>query len=231
MTSHQVENSQAKDFRIRKYAHEDLKAVRAIACQTADIGAPLLLTNPEDDIVADILTRYYTDFEPESAWVIEKNNTVLGYLLGSLYPVRHSLINNFIIIPRIILKALCKGVLFSRKFWQIIWGGMFGILSAAFLLRKYIRDFPAHFHIDLLPDARRQNLGEELTIAFEEKAKALGIKGVHVRVRNDNIVARNFFEKLGYRILFESLLVNFIFKNNMGATFRFLTYGKKIPSQ
>ena len=56
---------------VRKYAPGDREDVRRIALETADIGAPVDRFLSLQKAMADFLTRYYTDFEPQSAFVAD----------------------------------------------------------------------------------------------------------------------------------------------------------------
>ena len=56
---------------IRPYRPEDRDRLRKIALDTADLGFRPDENIPFPDEIADILTRYYTDYEPESAWVAD----------------------------------------------------------------------------------------------------------------------------------------------------------------
>ena len=56
---------------IRLYESRDRAAVRRICCETADNGGPVEGFFRDRELVADLVTRYYTDFEPESCWVAE----------------------------------------------------------------------------------------------------------------------------------------------------------------
>jgi GNAT superfamily N-acetyltransferase len=58
-------------------------------------------------------------------------------------------------------------------------------------------DFPAHFHINLAPDARGNGIGGRLIEAFVADAEAAGLSGIHLVTgrdsRNRSFYARNGF--------------------------------------
>src|SRR5512135_4682 len=72
------------DVIIRKYRPEDREAVREISWNTADQGRTVDLYFHDHEAVADVLTRYYTDWEPDALWVAECDGRVVGYLTGCL---------------------------------------------------------------------------------------------------------------------------------------------------
>ena len=66
---------------------------------------------------------------------------------------------------------------------------------------KYKADYPAHLHIDLLPEFQHMGLGRKLMDALCEDLSSKGVKGIvlTVWIRNDN--ARRFYEKYGFTLL------------------------------
>ena len=54
---------------IRPYEARDRAAVRRISYETADGGRAGRSIHSDGEFIADLLTRYYTDFEPESTLV------------------------------------------------------------------------------------------------------------------------------------------------------------------
>ena len=74
-----------------------------------------------------------------------------------------------------------------------------GVQVAGFGIMRY-RDDDAH--LDLLavrPDARRRGLGRRLIEWLEKPALVAGITEVWLEVRERNLAARAFYERLGYR--------------------------------
>ena len=77
------------DTIIRNYQSRDRAAVRRLCCETGFLGKPIDPVFEDRELFADYLTAYYTDVEPEAAFVLEQGGTVKGYLLGSRRPLRH----------------------------------------------------------------------------------------------------------------------------------------------
>ena len=80
---------------IRRYESRDREAVRHLCCETGFLGKAIDPVFQDREIFADYLTRYYTDIEPESSFVLEQEGAVKGYLLGSYRPARQQLFNFF----------------------------------------------------------------------------------------------------------------------------------------
>src|SRR5438093_8258122 len=76
---------------IRNFERRDRDAVRRLCCETGFLGKPIDPVFEDRELFANFLTGYYTDWEPESAFVLETGGEVKGYLLGSRRPLRHQL--------------------------------------------------------------------------------------------------------------------------------------------
>lgn len=64
------------------------------------------------------------------------------------------------------------------------------------LLQKY----PAHLHIDILPEFQGKGYGPSLMEVFLAKVKELGATGVHLGMLRTNDGARRFYDRLGYSL-------------------------------
>ena len=67
--------------------------------------------------------------------------------------------------------------------------------------------WPAHFHIDLLPDARGLGIGNTLVRRWLDSLRARGVVGCHCQTFLENAHALAFFEAVGFRRLREPLIV------------------------
>ncbi|KAF2005819.1 GCN5-related N-acetyltransferas-like protein [Amniculicola lignicola CBS 123094] len=63
--------------------------------------------------------------------------------------------------------------------------------------------YPAHLHIDILPTHTGKGYGTNLVSTYLEKIKGLGATGVHLGMVAENIKARRFYERLGFRLFDE----------------------------
>ncbi len=74
--------SDIQNIAIRQYRKDDRDFVRYLCCQTAFEGNPVETFFNGRDIIADLLTLYHTDFEPESSFIVEINGEKAGYITG-----------------------------------------------------------------------------------------------------------------------------------------------------
>ena len=184
--------------RIRAYERRDRAAVRRLCCETALRGEPGDSLFSDREVMADLLTRYYTDAEPQACWVAECDGRVVGYLTGCLHQRRYQWLQHIWIVPRASLRAVVGGALCRRETWRLLqalvraWrlggGGTIWIPD----------DYAAHLHVNLERAVRGQGVGERLVGQFLQQAAAARIRGVYATIRGDNPPARRLFERLGF---------------------------------
>lgn len=180
---------------IRPYQPGDRETVRRICCDTADAGQPVENFFHDREFIADIVTRYYTDLEPQFSWVAEHEGQVMGYLHGCLDSQRFMQVETWRIVPVAILSVVARGALFRRETWR--WFRAM-LSSGGSRSRLPVAEYPAHLHVNVDKQARGRLVGPRLVERFFEQVKAAGCVGVHASVRGDNEGGRKFFERLGF---------------------------------
>ncbi len=58
--------------------------------------------------------------------------------------------------------------------------------------------WPAHLHIDLLPDARGRGVGRRLVTRWLDSLRERGVEGCHLQTFAENSDALAFFESMGF---------------------------------
>jgi hypothetical protein len=182
---------------IRSYQPSDREAVRRLCCQTGFLGEPIDPVYEDRELFADFLTTYYTDREPESSFILEVNGQPKGYLLGSRKPLRNQLYafgQNICLFFRAIARYPRYNPR-SRRFirWMIVNGW---------------REVPAaprrtpHFHVNLLPEARRMSNTRALMSAYLSYLYRCGEKRVYGQIVTfESRRGEEMFERYGFRVL------------------------------
>ena len=186
---------------VRAYAPRDRAAVRAIACETAVRGKPVESVWPDREVAADLLTRYYTDYEPGSLWVAEHAGQVIGYLTGCLGTQRYQRVMARRVVPHAVLGAITRGVLWSPQLWRLVRAGITTWHHGGFRQRAPLDLYPAHLHVNIQEGFRGQQVGRRLLERFLSQAAAAGVGGIHLAVREENVPARTLFEQMGFVLL------------------------------
>ena len=186
------------DIVIRPYQVCDRSVVRRICLDTADRGQPLPLGGLDGELVADLVTRYYTDIDPRWSWRAEERGQVIGYVMTALDTRAFRRAMAWRIVPGAVSRAVGRGLLFSPAFWKM----------AQVFVRRRGRNitphfpiparYPAHLHINLLDGYRGRGVGERLITATAGQLAAQKISGVHATVRADNPGACRFFERMDF---------------------------------
>ena len=91
-------------IKVRNYQIEDRDAIRKISLESVFLGENRASIF-DDEILADLLTIYFTDYEPLSCFVAVKENQVIGYIMGTQDVRKMRRLIKYKIFPRLIYKA------------------------------------------------------------------------------------------------------------------------------
>jgi len=186
---------------IRKFLPQDREQLRRISCETAFHQAKRSEVFSDDEILADALTLYYTDYEPQSCFVAVAHNRVVGYIIGTKDVSARERISGKNIYPRLIWKALCRGVFLNLVNLKLMFYCLKSACKGEFFMPDFSKRFPAMLHINIEPDYRMGGHGETLIRAFEAYLKDQRVNGVHFATFSEG--AKDFFIKMGFTILFQ----------------------------
>jgi len=191
---------------IRKYQPQDREAVREISWNTADRGRTVDLYFHDHEAVADVLTRYYTDYEPNALWVAEAEGVVVGYLTGCLDTRRCNRTTLWRVGPRAVAGAVGRGALWRGETWRLL-AALVRTLLLGGTPKVDLDTYPAHLHINLRQGFRGRGLGRQLIERFRRQVQEQGLRGIHLVAWGENQDGRRFFETMGFRLLREQPLV------------------------
>lgn len=186
-------------IKIRNYQIEDRDIIRKISLESIFLGENRTSIF-DDEILADILTIYFTDYESLSRFVAVKDNQVIGYIMGTQDVRKMRRIMKYKVIPRLIYKALYRRQLLRRNNLILIKNIISSYLKGEFISPDYSKEYPATLHINITEEYRRQNIGSLLVDYFLDFLKRKNIKGIHFGVMSES--AKKFFLKLNFNLLF-----------------------------
>jgi len=191
-------------FKIRPYRTEDLSAVYQICLQTADGGQDASKLFINKDLIGHFYAAPYVVFEPEVCFMVTINDEVCGYIIGCKSSASFALQCESEWFPKLRekfpleSKSKSKSKSISRLNDRIL-----KLIASGYQPQPEFKNYPAHLHINLLPNTQGHGLGGKLISVFIDKLKALRIAGLHLEVSRDNVGAIAFYEKMGFEVICE----------------------------
>lgn len=171
-----------KMVKVRKFEEKDFDRVR-FACLNSEGG------RMPADLCAFILHTfcdYYIENEPENCFVLDDDGKAVGYVICA---------ENYDAYKKIFDE---KYLPLTEKFGD---GRYEWARTSTDLHQMYKADYPAHLHIDILPEYQRQGWGGKLINALFEHLKSKNIKGVMLTTGKTNETACNFYKKHGFELV------------------------------
>ena len=184
------------EARIRKYQGTDLQGVRDIYGDDEFARPRLLHEYPRlREYLADEVSYYFTQSEPESIFVAEIDGKIVGALLGAKNTLRQENYYDHFIKPY--LRKRCLSGVYGWPIW------MLSMLRTHFAGRRMKTPevdyhlYPAHLHIGILTAWRRKGIGTELMKCYANYLFENGIAGYHLYASSFHLLGVAFYRKLG----------------------------------
>lgn len=143
---------------------------------------------------------YYTDFEPESAWVAAAGMDVIGFLTGCRDTRRQQRLLRGRLIPDLLWSVVRGRYRLGPKTWQYAGRLALGILRDE-LLHVDLEAYPAHLHVNVAREWRGIGMGKQLLTASLDQFRHAGIPGVHLETSSQNVAACKLYQRLGFRLV------------------------------
>lgn len=182
-------------FAIRPYHPSDMPALYRICLRTGSHGKDASGLYRDPDLLGHYYAAPYAFFEPDLCFVLTCDRTPCGYVLGT----RNS--------PAFRDRCERDWFPFLQQRYpvpqpddtsadaQIIY-----LIHADQRANGPLEDaYPAHLHIDLLPEGQGQGWGRKLMQAFLDRLRDVGVRGVHLGVSQANPGAIAFYERVGFQ--------------------------------
>lgn len=178
---------------VRSYESFDRQDVYDVCVRTGAAGSDARGWYSDDELLPDVYAGPYLHLEPELAFVLDDGDRAVGYILGTadtpawaaayrrhwlpLVAARH---------PRVDVPITAEDRLVDQ------------LHHPEQSVRGALADYPAHLHIDLLPEHQGAGHGRELMRAFLGALAERGVPAVHLGVANENAGALRFYARLGF---------------------------------
>jgi len=190
------------DHRLRPATEADLPALYAVCLKTGDSGKDGTHLQDDPTLLGKFFVGPYVMLEPELAFAVESPDGVAGYLLGALDTARFNARCEAEWLTPLRREVRDPGA--DRSTWQKSDWVRRLIHAPGFDLPDWLTAYPAHAHIDLLPEVRGHGIGSAAMRHMMLRLKALGAPGLHLQVMPANVEGRRFYEKLGFAVIRET---------------------------
>jgi ribosomal protein S18 acetylase RimI-like enzyme len=189
-----------KTVLLRPCRPDDLDDLYRICLLTGDNGDDGTALFRDPRLVGDVYAAPYAILEPSLATVAEDDAGVAGYILGAADTVAFDERLERDWLPDL------------RKRYPVPSSDGSGELSRQehhALTRihhpedyipdpEFVRSYPAHLHIDLLPRLQGRGIGRRLVETLTTSLRAQGCVGLHLNVTFDNHRAIGFYQRVGF---------------------------------
>jgi len=189
-------SSERNTYRLRPARRGDLPGLYAVCLKTGDSGKDGTTLHDDPTLLGKFYVGPYVALEPDLAFTLEGPQGPAGYLLGALDTASFA-----IRCENEWLKPL-RGSVRDPGNDPAAWRGSDWVRRLIhvpdFAFPPALQDFPAHAHIDLLPEARGHGFGRRMMQFLMARLAARGAKGLHLAVSPSNAGGQAFYAKLGF---------------------------------
>lgn len=181
---------------IRPYRADDLDKLYDICLRTGDSGADATALYRDPKLVGHVYAAPYGVLSPETAFVIEDDEGVGGYILGVADTYTFEKRCEAEWWPA--LRALYPDPAGDPKNWSRDERMAHHIHHPDRTPRRINEIYPAHLHIDLLPRFQGRGLGKRMVDLWLANMRARGVRGVCLGTGDGNPRAVRFYRAYGF---------------------------------
>lgn len=211
---------------IRPYVPSDREVIRTINYETSFLHKPHLFCD-DQEIIADALTRYYTDFEPEACFVAEVQGKVIGYVIGTLNIRKMNKEYFWRILLPAVFKAVRRGVFFKGKTYAFFFHGLKSFFKGEFRVPDFSEQYPSTFHINVRDGYRGRKVGSRLILRAIQLLYDKNVPGVQFSTMSPD--PNDFFISMGFHIIYEGRRT--FLKYALGRETPFYLFGMSVTGQ
>jgi GNAT superfamily N-acetyltransferase len=183
---------------IRPFRPGDEPALADICALTGDAGGDATGLYSSDDLLGAIFVLPYVARHPDYAWVVESSDgRVIGYVVGAPDTEAFDAWFRDEWWPRYREQFPPPTSLETEE--DHILDGAYRRASGPSLRRT--NEYPAHLHIDLLPETQGHGFGRALIETLMDRFRDAGVPGVHLVAAARNAGAAAFYPRVGFTLV------------------------------
>ncbi|MFD5864548.1 GNAT family N-acetyltransferase [Agromyces sp. NPDC127015] len=188
-------------FQIRPYRPADRDDVALVCLRTAAAGGDATGVYSDDTLMPEVFALPYVEYAPELTFVVADEQRAAGYVMAVAdtadfvewwrrewapgFAARHPVAAP----PTEHAPAFTEAALIDA-----------GVHPERMLIPELDR-YPAHLHIDLLPELQGQGWGRRLIDTVRGALAERGVAALHLGLAAENTGARAFYDRLGFHEL------------------------------
>lgn len=178
---------------IRPFRPGDEPALADICVKTADAGRDATGLFRDDLLWADVFVLPYVARHPELAFVVEADDgRVIGYAVATDDTEEFEAWFASVWWPGVAARYPLTGAGARER-------GTIEYAAARAPGREWhAAAYPAHLHVDLLPELQGQGFGRRLIETLVAALERVGATAVHLAASSDNTGARLFYPRVGF---------------------------------
>lgn len=179
---------------IRPFRPGDESALAEICLRTADAGGDATGIFEDDAIWGHIWALPYAERRPDLAFVVEdEDGTPVGYVVATDDTDAFEEWFRTQWWPRFANRWPKPEAEVTRQDGTLLYAYGRGEKP-----ERYATDYPAHLHIDLLPQAQGRGAGRRLIETLFATLRERGVPGLHLVASAENTGAMAFYTRLGF---------------------------------
>ncbi|CAM3245679.1 Ribosomal protein S18 acetylase RimI-like enzyme [Deinococcus saxicola] len=150
---------------------------------------------PDPQLFADLWVRAYFRLPVSVGYVAQVDGDVIGYIIGSLNEAKYRQA-----LGRVLADMVLPGLL-TRRYTRPLSGLPYLIRTLRYPSPHASEtDFPAHLHLNLLPQSRGLGLGRGLLQRYLGRLRELGVPGVQLSTTDENAAALGLYREAGFTV-------------------------------
>ncbi|WP_295122829.1 GNAT family N-acetyltransferase [uncultured Leifsonia sp.] len=181
---------------IRPYRPADRDDVYDVCVRTGAAGTDATGLYSDDSLLPDIFAGPYVAYRPELAFVVDTGERVAGYVIAVEDSRAFARWYDDNWLPGFRSAHPLDPALDAREREVIGWG-----LDPHAAIVPEVDDYPAHLHIDLLPESQGQGFGRRLIRRQLRELRDRGVPALYLGVSSANTAAQAFYRRLGFHEL------------------------------
>ncbi len=181
---------------IRQAKLSDIPQIHNVCLKTGFSGEDATPLVRDKYLLGKYFAEPYLQFEIDSCFVITEQFTPQGYIVGTSSTEAFNKWMNKSWLPK--LRKQYPSTLHPTNELEKF---LLDLIHRNCINPSFLDNYPAHLHIDLLPQMQGRGLGKKMMIHFFDLLKSKGVPGCHLSLGARNTKALEFYERMGFSVL------------------------------